>query len=113
MCVKSSVTYHILTVGRGALAWRIIYTRTVVGILLAMSQCCYFAMSQCRNVTMSQCRNVERKGGDNFCRYAEMDKDAKNKISHRRRALDKVRKHFFDEEYAIPISLLSQRPDTS
>lgn len=83
--------------------------KSVVGVMVAMLQC--------RNVAMLQCCNVwlecERKGGDDFCRYAEMDKDAKNRISHRRRALDKVRKHFFDKEYAVPISLLSQRPDTS
>lgn len=29
-----------------------------------------------------------------LCRYAEMPKEEKNKISHRRRALDKVRKYF-------------------
>jgi hypothetical protein len=29
-----------------------------------------------------------------LCRYAEMPKEEKNKISHRRRALDKVREYF-------------------
>ena len=55
--------------------------------------------------------NVWQKGEGGFCRYAEMDKDAKNKISHRRRALDKVRNHFFDSGYAPPTSLWSQLLD--
>eukprot|EP00850_Spirogloea_muscicola_P017073 SM000143S00738 [mRNA] locus=s143:177620:179671:- [translate_table: standard] len=32
--------------------------------------------------------------------FAEMPKDEKNRISHRRRALDKVRAHFYEQDYA-------------
>jgi hypothetical protein len=32
-------------------------------------------------------------------RFAEMLKEEKNKISHRRRALDKVKAHFYDYNY--------------
>ncbi|KAL3678085.1 hypothetical protein R1sor_021041 [Riccia sorocarpa] len=35
--------------------------------------------------------------------FAEMPKEEKNKISHRRRALDKVREHFYDKDYAPPL----------
>ncbi|OAE22574.1 hypothetical protein AXG93_731s1170 [Marchantia polymorpha subsp. ruderalis] len=35
--------------------------------------------------------------------FAEMKKEDKNKISHRRRALDKVREHFYENDYAPPV----------
>ncbi|KAG6544647.1 hypothetical protein Mapa_013952 [Marchantia paleacea] len=35
--------------------------------------------------------------------FAEMKKEEKNKISHRRRALDKVREHFYENDYAPPV----------
>ncbi|KAL2641874.1 hypothetical protein R1flu_009461 [Riccia fluitans] len=35
--------------------------------------------------------------------FAEMPKEEKNKISHRRRALDKVREHFYEKDYVPPV----------